>query len=313
MENMKKSMIAAFLAFLVLIGFHTVSFAASGDDEDTFTITLGADPAEGGTFTGQGTYNKGKNVLISAKPNEGFTFVGWYRSGGDELVSEEPEFEYDLEQTRTFVARFEKMLTVNMIAEPAVGGTVTQTNPSGGYALNDAVTITATSNDGYSFIGWFDASSPVEPLTTDSVYTFDITQPMSFIARFAAQYQLDVNVSPEGGGNVLGSGQYAGGSIVMLEAMPAEDYRFVGWVSPAEPNKVISTDPKYTFNLDSDLTLTAKFARSYAYYGSRIAIIAVIGVGAVIGGLYLYRYFGTVRRGGGKYGRGRRPGGYSKK
>ncbi len=303
---MKKALACIFV-FLILFCFHTAAFATS-DDTDSFTIILQADPAEGGTVTGGGKYPVGKNVTINAIPNEGYTFVGWFRPSGEQVETDGPEFEYDLEQDRTYIAKFEKQLTVNMIAEPAVGGTVTQSGP-GYYVLDEPVTITATSNPGYSFRGWFDASSPVEPITTDSTYTFNISQPMSFIARFAAQYKLDINVSPEGGGSVLGAGQYAGGSIVVLEAMPAEDYRFVGWVSPADPDEIVSEDSKYTRNLDSNLTLTAKFARSYAYYGSRVALIAVIVAGGILGALYLYRRTKTIRRGG-RYGRPR--GGHSR-
>lgn len=41
------------------------------------TVTLTVDPSGSGTVTGGGTYDKGNDVLITAKPNDGFKFVKW--------------------------------------------------------------------------------------------------------------------------------------------------------------------------------------------------------------------------------------------
>ena len=40
-----------------------------------FTITTAAEPAEGGTVTGGGTYQDGAVCTITAVPNEGWEFV----------------------------------------------------------------------------------------------------------------------------------------------------------------------------------------------------------------------------------------------
>lgn len=266
-----------------------VSFAAP------YKVTVVVEPADGGTVEGAGEYAEGKNATLIATPNEGFTFAGWYKEDGTTSVSADPELHYDLEVSRTYVAKFEKALNVGVIAEPAEGGSVSQSG-SGNYILDDAVTLTAISNEGYSFLGWFDASSPANAVSTDSVYTFNVTQPMSFIAKFAAQFRLDVNVWPEEGGTVKGAGKFAGGSIVMLEATPNKDYRFLGWFSPAEPDKVISKDEKYTFNLDSDLTYTAKFGRSYQYIWTWVILIGAIGAAGTIALMVLLRHMRTIKR-----------------
>ncbi|MDL2236529.1 InlB B-repeat-containing protein [Christensenellaceae bacterium OttesenSCG-928-K19] len=296
--------------FLLMLAPCMVSSATSGDSSDNFKISLSVEPAEGGSVTGAGEYSAGQNVTLTATPNEGYTFTGWYRAENDELVTEETEFEYDLEQDRSYVAKFEAQLSAGIIAEPAEGGSVSQSG-SGHYILGDSVTITAVPNEGYTFLGWFDASSLAEPLPADAdnpySYTFEITGASSYIAKFAAQYRLDINVSPEEGGTVLGSGQYAGGSIVTLEAIPAEDYRFVGWVLPSDPSTIISTDTKFTDNLDSDTTYTATFSRSIAYIGVRVAIVVIIGIAAAIGLMVLYKRVKTIHHGSRSYGRGRRP------
>ncbi|HBU13186.1 MAG TPA: hypothetical protein DEB31_10880 [Clostridiales bacterium] len=300
------------IILLLLLTPASLSFATSDDpaDADNFTISLTAEPAEGGSVTGAGEYSPGTNVTISATANEGYTFVGWYRQGTDEIVEEAAEWEYSLEQDRSYVARFEAKLTVGIIAEPAEGGTVSQTG-SGSYIAGETVTISAVPNPEYTFLGWFDASSMLDPLPADADnpynYSFQLSASRSFIAKFTAQYRLDINVSPEEGGSVLGEGQYSGGSIVTLEAIPAEDYRFTGWVLPSDPNTVVSKDEKYVFNLNSDKTYTATFSRSFAYIGVRVALVAIIGVAGFIGLLVLYRHVKTIRHGSRSYGRGRRP------
>ncbi len=288
MPDMKKSFFVACVFLVSVILFvNSVAFAAA------YKITVQIDPAGGGSVTGDGEYEDGKNAVLTATPSEGYTFSGWYREDGKTLVTTDESFDYDLEVTRTYVAKFDKALTVGAIAEPAEGGSVTG---GGEFVMNQSCTLTAASNEGYSFMGWFDASSPATALSTDSTYTFQVSQPVSLIARFASLYRLDVNVMPEEGGSVTGTGMFAGGSIVMMEAMPNEDYRFEGWVSPADPSHIVSTEEKYTFNLDTDTTYTAKFARSYQYIWTRVIIFAAIGAGAFIGILFLLRYLNTVRR-----------------
>lgn len=290
----RNSMKKVTVIFILLVSFtmFACSTAFAENTGSSYTLTLIADPHEGGKVYGGGTYSEGQNATVRAEPTPGYTFAGWYRPDEPEPFSMEQEFEFDLEVSRTYIAKFVTALTVGAIAEPANGGSV---EGSGDYIYDETATLTATSSEGYSFIGWFDASSPANVLSTDSSYTFEVSQSVSFIARFAAQYGIAVNISPEGGGTVTGAGTYAGGSIVVLEATPNEDYRFYGWVSPADPDRVISSDPVYSRNLDDNLTLTARFSYSYRYIFSWVAVFGAIGAGGVVGGILLYRYLRSRR------------------
>ena len=293
-DLMRKGIAAPLVALLIfsltLALFGNTAFAATeSESAGGYTLTLSARPEEGGTVSGAGTYPVGQNAVLKAEPAPGYTFAGWYRPDEDEPFSMESEFEFDLEVSRTYIARFDKAVAIAAIPEPAVGGTVTQ-NGDGNYLSEDVVSLTAIPNEGYSFIGWFDASSPAAAISTDAIYNFYATQSMSFIARFAAQYTVDANITPEEGGSVNGTGNHAGGSIVMLEAIPNEDYRFVGWAYPSDPDKIISREARYSLNLDANLTFNAKFSRSFQYIFSWIAAWAGIGAGAVIGILLLRRY-----------------------
>lgn len=276
------------------IAFTICLFACACTSFAGFTVTLKADPEEGGTVAGGGEFEDGQNTVLIATPNEGYTFLGWYRENG-ELAIEEAQFDFTLEASRTYIAKFEKALTAGAIAEPSIGGTVTQSG-SGTYVKDEEVTLTASPNEGYSFIGWFDASSPTEAVETNQIFKFNITEPVSYIAKFAAEYRLDVNISPEEGGTVIGTGIYPGGSIVSLEAVPNEDYRFTGWVSPADPDTVISSDSHYRQNLDENLTLTATFDHSYAYIGARVALWLIIIGGGGLAFFIFYRHSQVIKR-----------------
>lgn len=272
---------AAVLALLLVLAPAMVARA-------DFTVQLRADPEDGGTVTGGGTYPDGSNVDILATPADGYTFIGWYRDGETEPFTTSPNYTYEQEADRTYIARFEKAVSVTVSAEPAQGGTVTQ-NGGGSYIFDESVTVTAAANPSYAFVGWFLSSSTADPVSVDQSYTFNVHEDTNLIARFTSQHQMHVNISPEGAGTVMGNGTFAGGSIVTLEAIPNDDYRFVAWVSPADPDTVVSEDNPYSFNLDGDLTLTATFARSYGYIWLRIGIVAAAVAGAAFLVWYLLR------------------------
>lgn len=46
-------------------------------EQITYTVKLSADPADGGTVTGGGTYAAGTKVTISATANDGYEFTKW--------------------------------------------------------------------------------------------------------------------------------------------------------------------------------------------------------------------------------------------
>jgi uncharacterized repeat protein (TIGR02543 family) len=65
-----------------------------------FNITAGA----GGTVRGGGTHNHGTSVTLTAAPNIGYTFGGWF--DGNNLVSTERNFVVTATSNRTLQARF---------------------------------------------------------------------------------------------------------------------------------------------------------------------------------------------------------------
>ena len=70
-----------------------------------YEIVVSANPAEGGTVSGNGTYEAGANATVTAEPAEGYTFVNWTEDGTE--VSTEASYTFEVTAARTLVANFE--------------------------------------------------------------------------------------------------------------------------------------------------------------------------------------------------------------
>lgn len=266
-----------------------------------YTIDVTAEPAEGGDVSvngmaGGGDIPKGKNAEIKATPKEGYVFVGWFRPDETEAFEKNDTFSYTLEENRSYIAKFDKKYTVNVSATPAEGGQVSQSGSE--YKVGDSVTVTASPVENYNFMGWFVNPTDENPVSTEPSYTFTIEEntPLTLSAKFAATYKLDLTVSPEGTGSVVGGGSYPGGSIVTVGASPEKDWRFSGWYDAAIPGKIISTDAEYQFNLDENRTLGALFERSYTYILMWTLIWIGICFAAFVIVMRTIRHFRMVRR-----------------
>ena len=121
----------------------------------------------------------------------------------------------------------------------------------------EQVTINATPNQGYRFVGWYDGEALV---STQPSYSFTIgNEDISYVARFTYEtYNFVVESESLVKGLVSNSsGQYDYLSDVTIEATPNTGYSFRGWY---EGNDLVSTDNPYTFAMPyANKTYTAKF------------------------------------------------------
>jgi uncharacterized repeat protein (TIGR02543 family) len=73
-----------------------------------YTLTLVADPMDGGILDGAGSYAAGTPVMVYAYPNANYLFVNW--TWGETIVSYDSSFEFTMpEENVTLVAHFELM------------------------------------------------------------------------------------------------------------------------------------------------------------------------------------------------------------
>ena len=122
----------------------------------TYTINATANDDKMGTVTGGGVYLKDAEVILTATPADGHTFVKWSNE------STENPLIFTAIEDLTISAIFEVLsYTVTLSANDATKGTVEGT---GTYEYGTEVTLSATPADGYEFVDWSNGSKE-NPLT----------------------------------------------------------------------------------------------------------------------------------------------------
>ena len=214
----------------------------------SFSITASADPNNGGTVTGGGTYNYGQSCTLSATPATGYTFVNWTKNG--QQVSTNASYTFNVTSSGAYVAHFQiQSYNIAVVAKPANGGTVTG---GGTYTYGQNCTITATANEGYDFINWTENNIPV---STNPSYSFNVTGNHSFAANFELQtIEITATVEPAEGGTATGGGTYTYGDEVTITVETNEDWAFLNWT---ENGTVVWEEKTYTFIATASRDLVA--------------------------------------------------------
>jgi len=140
-----------------------------------YAVILSSSPSVGGTTTGSGSYTSGASATITASPNTGYTFVNW--TEGATVISTSANYTFVVSANRTLVANFLiNSYTLNVTANPAIGGTVTKNPDQLKYDHGTNVQLTATPNTGYVFTSWsVDASGSANPLGVTMTANKNIT------------------------------------------------------------------------------------------------------------------------------------------
>ena len=249
-----------------------------GGGGTSYTITVSANPTNGGTVAGGGTYNQGQSCTVSATANNGFTFTNWTENGS--VVSTQANYTFTVTGNRTLVANFQAQsqnYNITVSANPANGGNVTG---GGSYNQGQSCTVTATANSGYTFTNWTENGSVV---STQANYTFTVTGNRTLVANFQAQsqnYNITVSANPANGGSVTGGGVYQQGQQCTVSATPASGYTFLRWT---ENGSQVSTNANYTFTVTGNRSLVAQFQAQPQNYTISVSANPTNG-GSVSGG-----------------------------
>ena len=163
-------------------GGQVCQFTVNCDAVVTYEITATANPANGGTVTGAGTYENGATCTLTATANTDYEFVNWKK--GTQVVSTNPTYTFSVTENAAFVAHFEYVPpitpTYNVVvsAEPAELGTV---DGGGEYEEGMSCTVTAEPIGDAYFVSWTEDGTVV---STDMEYTFTVTADRTLIAHF---------------------------------------------------------------------------------------------------------------------------------
>ena len=146
---------------------------------DSFEITAIANPEEGGTVTGAGTYDFGQTVTLNAEASTGYHFVNWTLEGVE--VGTATTYEFEVTGTANYVANFAlDTFVITAIADPEEGGTVTG---AGTYTYGQTVTLTAEANTEFLFAYWTEND---EIVSEEETFTFNAVSDRQLVAHFTS-------------------------------------------------------------------------------------------------------------------------------
>lgn len=245
--------------------FFNISTPITAEDDNALRLPSAAWPAGKGTvMVNPGC---GGSSTVTATANPGWSFSGWRLNG----VAAGTESTKNLALTLgdTLVARFtqnEYALTTAKVGNGTVR--VAPLKPS--YLSGNTVTLTATPDTGWQFVGWSGTQS-----TTDNPLTLNMQSNQDLTATFAqSQYTLVVGELGDGFGTVAIDPQkpfYLHGEQVTLTATANPGSTFSGWSGSASG----STNP-LTVVMDGNKNINANFA------ANRLTLnTSVVGQGTV--------------------------------
>ena len=142
----------------------------------TYDVTASANPIDGGTVSGTGTYDLGSTCTLSAAPTPHYHFVNWTKDGV--VVSSDVSFSFTVAETVEFIANFERDThSVTVATDPDVGGTVTG---EGTYAHGDIATVEVTTYANYHLVHWTLNGAVV---SEELSHSFEVTEDCQLVAH----------------------------------------------------------------------------------------------------------------------------------
>lgn len=256
----------------ILFETESFSYFAVTEESYTFQAFVGS---QGGLIykdneaVANGFYGKlesGKTVKLTAVPDEGCKFDGWYKgdatSVGEEMISSVAEYTFTIPEADSIVyAMFSEKPFVGFEAIAGDNGTISENGEiiEGSYGQEyqsgTSVTLTATPCENYAFKGWFVNQEDMNydnAISTSATYTFVTTEEeMNVIAIF---YRTSITFSAVGnnGVSIIIDGEKIGpnyeetiavGESITVTAEVEEGYKFIGWYA----NQVkVSEELSYT-------------------------------------------------------------------
>ena len=225
---------------------YTLNIAAAGAVLPPHSLVdTGISPVSSGTTTGDGSYDNGSNITVTAAPSAGYAFLNWTDNGA--VVSQSPSYTFTTDVNRTLTANF--IAGGFVLNVTAAGGTVTKSPDQAAYATGTVVTLTATADGFHNFTGWSgDASGATNPLQVT------MGADKAIAANFAGAYAL--NITAVGGAVTKSPDQaaYAAGTVVTLTPTAAAGNLFDGWSGDAAGH----TNPLQV-TMSADKNITAAF------------------------------------------------------
>ena len=143
-----------------------------------YTITVSANPSEGGTVEGGKAYTAGSTATVTATPNTGYEFVNWTENGATVADAAE-SYSFTVEGARTLVANFKlQSFTVTFVDDDEAGSVLQTGAVDYGQAPKYEGKTPTKDDEGaftYTFAGWSDGTKTYAPDAALPVVTGEAT------------------------------------------------------------------------------------------------------------------------------------------
>ncbi len=224
------------------------SVALNKNDNNAGKIGFSADMSTQNTLSQR--IMCGNEVTIYANTNNGYTWLGWYK--GEEKVSDEQTYAFTMSDSDlAYTAKYSKTtISVSSSSAGRVSGL------SSTYKVGDKVTVTAVTNKGYTWDGWYLNG---EKVSSDLQYEIQITEePLNYVATWK-YYTLTTsrNISAAGTVNSYWNQKVTVGDSVELVANTNKGYTWLGWY---DGETLLSSETTFTYEMPAESkTLIAKW------------------------------------------------------
>ncbi|MDO4713739.1 MAG: InlB B-repeat-containing protein, partial [bacterium] len=224
-----------------------------------FTVTAESNNTAWGTVNpATQTVNANTQVTVTATAQQGFNFIGWFENGN--LVHNQSAYTFNVTANRTLEARFaaqpKPKFTITTSVKDNLGGSASPQAQE--IEQGQAATVTATAQQGFNFVGWFENGNLVHNQAT---YTFNVSANRTLEARFAAQPKPKFTITTSVKDNLGGSAspqtqEIEQGQPATVTAVAQQGFDFLGWF---ENGNLVHNQTTYTFNVTANRTLEARF------------------------------------------------------
>jgi hypothetical protein len=156
-----------------------------------YTVVASVNDAAMGSVEGAGVYSQGATATLTATANAGYEFVGW--TIGEETITDNPltlTVMSDIEVVANFKAIELPKYILSISLNDSTMGSV---EGAGEYESGAMVTLTATANVGYVFVGWeIDGT-----MVSTNPLTMIIESDMDVVAYFSSKITTDIEYVEE--------------------------------------------------------------------------------------------------------------------
>ncbi len=128
---------------------------------------------------------EGQSATLTAIPDNGYAFLGWYDRNGT-LLSTNSTYSFTVTSDVTITAQFGSVITLQSSRSGSVAG-------AGAYPDNTEVTLTAQPAEGHTFQGWYTVKGTL--LSEEPSYTVTADGARTLVGMFQDDYFYDISNS----------------------------------------------------------------------------------------------------------------------